>query len=77
MRRGRVWLILIIFIASFLIWGHIKPGIAKEGIKAITKPERRFTQQLSKKLDVVLANQERILLELENLKKEMKEKIKQ
>ena len=72
-------LVFILLIATFSTWWHIKSGVAKEEEKetlAITKPERKYSIKLSKKLDEVLVNQEKILKEIEELKDEIKKVIR-
>ena len=74
MKKWQILLILSVFTISFLIWGHVRSGMAKEKTLSITKPERYYSIKLSKKLDAVLANQQLIIQELKELRKAVTKK---
>lgn len=67
----RHWIVptFIAAIVVFMVWGHARLCMAKDEVLSITKPERFYSIKLSKKLDLVLGNQEQILKYLEEIKK--------
>ncbi len=72
MKRWQILLIIGVFAVLTLVWGHVKSGMAREEVLSITKPERFYSIKISKKLDIVLTNQQLIIQELKELKKAIK-----
>lgn len=68
MKKIITFVVFILIATTFLAWGRIRVSMAKNETLSITKPTRRYSLWLRDKLNEVLANQQAIMQELDDIK---------